>query len=173
MNTRITTPEQSIVYPYLPEGRSILQVSSEHPFMKLAREVALEHKGSLTHTSGAVLVKDNTVIGTGSIGSGFHRTNGCARQDKHVPTGMAYELCLGCHPSNHSEQVALANAVINGHDPFQAEVYLWGHWWCCVACWSALEIADVRQVYTLENAHVFFEKSHPNNFLGRQEEVRN
>ena len=160
-----------IDYPYLPEGRNIVQVSADDPFMREAQRFAMAHRGEIRHIHAGVLVKDGVVIGRGSIGQGVHAEKGCERQRLKVPTGTGYDLCAGCSVDNHSEPNAIRDALANGHEIEGADFYLWGHWWCCEPCWDKLIVAGVRNTYTRVDSERLFEKSHPDNVLGRQETV--
>ena len=141
--------------PYLPTGKEILYVAEDHEFMQIAKNAAL--KGSLdsAHPTGAVLVKDGIPIGAGANGSAFHTRVGCVLKLLKVPTGKLYGLCGGCSPKNHAEQKAIKDALAKGKDVKNADIYLWGHWWCCESCWHAMIKAGVNQVYLPNRA---FEK---------------
>lgn len=154
----------TIEYPYLPEGRVILYVAADHPFMLAAREEARLHSLDATMPTGAVLVKDGVAIARAANGSTYHETHLCERVLQNIPTGQRYELCEGCHPKNHAERrvVELVNNVQG------ADVYLWGHWWACESCWQAMIAAGVQHVYMLEGSERLFNKNHPDNVVGKQ-----
>ena len=156
-----------INYPYLPTGRTILYVPASNTFMQAARDFALEHSLDDAVKTGSVVVKDGVIIGHAANGSEYHRTHTCERVRLGIPTGQGYELCEGCHPKNHSERGAIADAQAHGHDVSGADLYLWGHWWACEPCWSAIIEADIAQVYLMEGSEVLFNKSDPANILGR------
>jgi deoxycytidylate deaminase len=100
--------------------------------------------------------------------SDYHELHGCERIRQGIPTGQGYELCEGCHPKNHSEPSAIADAVSRDEDTRGADLYLWGHWWFCESCWDAMIAAGIRNVYLLEHSEVLFNKAHPGNSIGRQ-----
>src|SRR5690606_19102476 len=104
-------------------------VEIDNPFMQAAREFARANSYDKTMPTGSVIVKDGKIIGSGANGSNYHLLHGCERVRQNIPTGKGYELCEGCHPKNHSEVSAIADA--EGHQLAGAELYLWGHWWCC------------------------------------------
>lgn len=160
--------ENPIRYPYLPERRVIKYAPAADTFMRLARDAA--RKGSLDKVmpGGAVIVLQGAIIGVGANGSDFHEKNACQRIVRGCKTGEGYELCEGCHPKNHSEPKALADAAARGNDPRGADLYLWGHWWCCRWCWEAMIAAGIRDVYLLEGSERLFNKEHPDNVVGRQ-----
>lgn len=151
-------------YPYLPEGRTILYVPAEDPFMQAAKAEAQEHSLDAVMPTGAVLVRDGEIVGRGANGSAYHTTHECERVKQNIPTGQGYELCEGCHPKNHAER----RAVENTRDPAGADLYLWGHWWACEPCWEAILSAGVRDVYLMEGSEVLFDKNNPGNIVGKQ-----
>lgn len=157
-------------YPYIPIGRAILYVSAENPFMHRAREYALGHSLDDAVKTGSIIVKNGVIIGQGANGSEYHKSNGCERARRGIPTGEGYELCGGCHPKNHSEPRAIADALSRGFATTGADLYLWGHWWACEPCWRSMEEAAIGNVYLLENSERLFNKAHPDNVLGRWEQ---
>ena len=86
----------------------------------------------------------------------------------NVPTGTGYELCEGCSYKYHSEATAIHDAQERGEDTRDADVYLWGHWWCCKPCWKAMIEAGIKNVYLLEGSERLFNKEVPGNVIGRQ-----
>jgi len=142
------------VYPYLPDGRQILHVPADNMFMQAAKLVAETESLDVAHKTGAVVVKDNNIIGAGANGSTWHDEYGCERKRKNIPTGEGYELCEGCHPKNHAEQTAIANC----EDPAGADIYLWGHWWCCQSCWARMIESGIVNVYLPEGASEMFKQ---------------
>jgi deoxycytidylate deaminase len=154
-----------IKYPYLPSNHVILYVPSDNIFMQEAKKYAKENSLDKNMPTSSVIVKNGKIIGYGANGSNYHEINGCERVKRGIPTGQGYELCEGCHPKNHSEPKAIKNA---GEDVKEADLYLWGHWWCCESCWNAILGAEIRNVYLLENSEVLFNKENPNNIVGKQ-----
>lgn len=144
--------------PYLPEGREILYVPAENEFMRAAREAAQELSLDPDHPTGAVIVRDGEILGRGANGSDYHAEHGCKRKELHVPTGQQYELCPGCDPANHAERRVIASVLQKGLAPAGADLYLWGHWWCCQWCWEAMIEAEIRNVYLVEGAKRVFDK---------------
>ena len=156
-----------IVYPYMPEGRSIEHVPADHPFMKLAFEARKKSNDHL-FPNGAVIVKDGEVIGQGFNKPGYsnktlikwHKSWMCIRRWIKAKTGTYYWICPGCASSrNHSERRAIQNVKKAGKgDMLQgADIYLAGHWWCCKPCWDAMIEAGINRVYLVENAKESFE----------------
>ena len=147
-----------IKYPYLPPGRTIRYVPADNEYLREARDFAMEHSLDTTMPTGSVIVKDGEIIGQGANGSDYHTTHGCERVKRGIPTGEGYELCEGCHPKNHSERRAVFDASVQGYDTHGADLYLWGHWWCCEPCWNAMIEAGIRDVVLLEGSEVLFNK---------------
>lgn len=135
--------------------------------MQEARAYALACSLDDAVKTGSIIVQNEHVIGRGANGSDYHKTHGCERVRLGVPTGTGYELCEGCHPKNHSELRAIADAKKSGHNTTGADLYLWGHWWCCEPCWNAIIDAGIENVYLLEGSERLFNKSSPDNILGR------
>src|SRR5690348_13573826 len=142
---------KNIQYPYLPEGREILYVPADHIYMKLAKEFAKKFSLDKNMPNAAIIVDAGFLIGEGANGSDYHDKHGCERVRQNIPTGQGYELCEGCHPKNHGESKAIMDAHADNFDTNGADLYLWGHWWCCEPCWKAMIEAGIRNVYLLEN----------------------
>ena len=157
-----------IKYPYLPRGHTIVYVAQRNRYMQMARRLAKKYRSNLLQPGGAVLVKDGAVIGRGSIGNNAVHRAGCERVRLNMPTGHGYELCDGCNPKFHSERQAIELARKKGFATSGGDLYLWGHWWCCESCWRAMLRAEIRTVYLLAGSERLFNRSHPDNILGRQ-----
>ncbi|MBI2096333.1 MAG: hypothetical protein HYT43_01720 [Candidatus Taylorbacteria bacterium] len=156
-----------ILYPYVAPGRIYLYVAGNNPFMGEAREFALFHSLDDFQKTGSLVVKDGAVLGRGANGNDYHRKHQCERVRLKIPTGERYDLCEGCHPKNHSEPKAIAEAQSKGYGLAGADLYLWGHWWCCEPCWRAIIAAGIKNVYLLEGSERLFNKIHPDNILGK------
>lgn len=162
------TTETRIVYPYMPEDRTILYVPMENTFIQAAKEYARKYSLDKTMPNASVIVRDGEIIAAGANGSNYHEHNGCERVKQKVPSGQGYDLCEGCHPKNHGEQSAIRAAQKRGVDTQGADLYMWGHWWCCESCWDAMIAAGIENVYLPEKSHVLFDKNHPDNIVGKQ-----
>ena len=136
--------------------------------MQEAQIYAKEHSLDDTVKTGVVIEKDRKIIGHGANGSDYHSTHGCERVKRGIPTGQGYELCEGCHPKNHAEPRAIADAIARGLSLAGADLYLWGHWWACEPCWNAIIKAGIHNVYLLEGSEKLFSRAHPDNVIGRQ-----
>ena len=158
MNTR---------YPYLPEGRTISYVPAGDPFMKEATRVRNECSTDANHSTGAVIVEKGMVIGRGANQSAIknkkllerHKNGLCVRKFFHIPSGKKYWLCPGCaSPRHHAESRAVQDALSRRASIAGADLYLYGHWWCCKPCWDAMIGAGIRNVYLADGADALFKK---------------
>ena len=156
---------ETINYPYLPEGRVIRYVPVSHPLMMEARRICEKQTGDTNHPTGSVVVLAGDIIGSGANTTplksptlrAFHKNRLCVRRLFHVKTGERYWLCPGCaSPQNHSERVAVRDAFTTRHDIAGADLYLWGHWWCCKPCWDAMIAAGIANVYLAEDSEKMF-----------------
>lgn len=148
-----------IEYPEpLPTGRTIRYVAADNEYMRAAQDYALKHSLDPAMPTGSVVVKDGTIIGQAANGSDYHDKHGCRRKELGTPTGQDYHLCDGCDPKNHSERRAVFDASEQGYETEGADLYLWGHWWCCGPCWSAMIEAGIRDVVLLEGSELIFNK---------------
>ena len=159
---------KNIQYPYLPENRTIFYVSGDDAYMAEAKKYAQKYRGNLEQPAAALIVKNNKIIGIGSIGNNPAHLTGCKRVALNMPTGEGYELCEGCDPKFHSEARAVADALSKKENISGADLYLWGHWWCCKNCWEAMIAAGIRNVCLLEDSEILFNKKDPGNIIGRQ-----
>lgn len=159
-----------IQYPYLPAGRTLKYVGIDNEYMAAAKLFAKKHSLDKTMPNSSIIVKDGEVIGQGANGSDYHDKHGCERVRLNVPSGQGYELCEGCSPKNHGEPKAIADAIAQGNEAklAGADLYLWGHWWCCEPCWDSMIAAGIRDVYLLEGSERLFDKNHADNVVGRQ-----
>lgn len=157
-----------INYPYLPGGRTILYVPATHQCMVLARQIAQRQSLDKVMPTAALIIKNKVIIGSGVNGSNYHRKHQCQRIILGCKTGQGYEFCEGCHPNNHSERRAIQDTRSRGHDTKGADLYLWGHWWCCQPCWEAITNTEITNVFLVNNSEVLFNKEHPDNIVGRQ-----
>jgi deoxycytidylate deaminase len=141
-----------IVYPYLPEGKSIKYVNLDNEFMKAAHE-NLDHQGCVKHPTSAVVVKNGKIIGQGTNAGKYVEV--CPRWGS--PTGKNYGPCKKvCKQDGHAEVTSVANAKKSGHETHGADLYLYGHWWCCEKCWNVMIEAGIENVYLLDKSWKLF-----------------
>ncbi|MCX6751975.1 MAG: hypothetical protein NTZ87_00525 [Candidatus Nomurabacteria bacterium] len=150
---------KNIKYPYLPEGRTILYVAEDNPFMVEAKKEAEKSNDHNTPT-GAVIVSNGKIISRAhnkaSISNpkliNLHKKY-CIRKMLGIASGYKYWLCPGCATnSSHAEYRAVVNLQEQGVKDFNdLELYLWGHWWCCKPCWDKMIEAGIKNVYLTNN----------------------
>jgi len=153
-------------YPYLPEGREILYVPESNKFMQAAKENSEEYSTDLSVSTGAVAVKDGVIVGNAANQSAFRNhpalrdmhTKVCVRRMLGIKTGTHYWVCPGCADHHyHAEYGAVRDAEEKGNDTKKADVYMYGHWWCCKPCWNAMIAAGIKNVYLLEKSWEIFD----------------
>lgn len=157
---------QNLTYPYLPEGREILYVGLDNEFMKEAKRVRDEDSTDFMNPTGAVCVKDGKILiraaNQAKIKSKKLRdlhSKYCIRRILHIPSGKGYFMCPGCATSKqHAESQAAAKAKKQGIDLNGADLYLYGHYWCCKPCWDAMIKAGIKNVYLVDKAWEIFQR---------------
>lgn len=132
--------------------------SALNEFMCEARHVAETQSLDLKQKVGCIIVSESIVVGRGANGSSFHLEHGCERKRLGCKSGEGYELCEGCHPRNHAEPTAIADAISSGlgHRLEGSAVYMWGHWYCCSECIKAMRSAGITHVYLPNGAEGMF-----------------
>ncbi len=147
-------------YPYMPTDRSLKYVSHDDVFMLAAAKARTEQSGDTLYPVGIALVRDGEVLVT--AGNGFSRGAGtvhiCPRVVLDCPSGTGYDLCTLHDAPGHAEQMAVKTAVEQGIDLRGADAYLFGHWWACEPCWTALIDAGIRDLYVTDDAHDRFSR---------------
>ena len=166
----------NIVFPYMPEGRMVKYVSAQDRFIRAAEDACRELSTDHYHPTGAVLVKGGEVVFRAANQAAIrnkkltelHKRGYCIRRFFKVPTGQKYWLCPGCSPSRiHAETLVVKKALKKGVPTEDADVYLWGHWWCCKPCWDAMISGGIRDVYVLEGSDKLFNPKYPENIIGK------
>ena len=151
---------KNIDYPYMPEGHHLQYASVDNPFMQEAAHAREECAGDPLYPVGIVLVKEGKVVAR--AGNGFNRGPGeihvCPRVVLDCPSGTGYDLCTLHDSPGHSERMLLAEAQKEGIDVTGADVYMYGHWWACEPCWTALLEAGIRDLYVTDDAHERFSR---------------
>lgn len=167
-------------FPYLPEGREILFVPGNNQFMIEAKEQARKNSTDTLQPTGAVIVADGKIIGGGANHTlagkiktyrDLHQKGLCVRKIFNIPSGHGYWTCPGCVTNrNHAEGTAVRDAIKNvGADQVVgADLYLWGHWWCCETCWNAIVEAGIKNVYLLDESRELFDRASEKNIIGKQ-----
>ena len=150
--------QQSSLYEYIEE---------DHPMMRLARRAAIKYSLTPTFPIGVIIVNDGEVISESANGNGYHEKNlntpghrgGCIRRyiskerekkgEPKLKSGEGFELCPGCSTDYHAEARAIAEtkdkSKLRG-----AELFMYGHWWCCKDCWDKMNAVGIKKVYAIE-----------------------
>ena len=146
-----------VQYPYLPKGRKILYVPLSNKMMKEAKKICDEQTGCCWWPTGAVVVKNNKIIGRGANSGVLQQL--CPRIQKKAPTGTGYEDCKKiCKQTSHAEISSINDALKNNHSPAGADLYLFGHWWCCKPCWDYIIKHKIKKIFLLNDAHYIFKR---------------
>ncbi len=163
-----------IKYPYLPEGKHILYVSDGNPFMQEAKHACNGLSTESKQPTGAVLVRDGKIIARAANESRIKNVSLlklhnrlCMRKLLHVPTGTHYWVCPGCAAyRQHAESRVVRAARNDGIKTDGADLYLYGHWWCCKPCWDAMISAGIRDIYLLDGSDKLFNRGSSENWTG-------
>lgn len=150
-------------YPYLPEGREIQFAGLDNPFMLAAKQESERESTDHQQPTGAVVVKDGKIVGRGANKSALkseylmslHRRF-CFRRMLKVKSGQSYWICPGCSTSKmHAETRATLDAKTLAQG---ADLYLWGHWWCCKPCWDAMIKGGIENVFVYTESRNLFKR---------------
>lgn len=157
----------NIQYPYLPEGRTFKYVPITDPFMTECKRVTLEESTDFSNPTGAVIVKGGKILGSAANKATLknpyvqriHKKYLCIRRLLKIKTGTKYWVCPGCAQSrHHAEPRGVKNAQRKHGDITGADLYHWGHWWCCKPCWDSMISAGIKDVYLVEGATEQFKR---------------
>lgn len=152
-------------YPYLPQGRMIEYVPESDRFMREAKRMRDTESTESNHPTGAVVVLGGEIIGRGANQSALrnpyllkrHKNGWCIRRMLKIPSGQRYWLCPGCaRYKHHGESRAVKDALKNKGSIQGANLYMYGHWWCCKPCWDTMIAAGIGHVYLVEGATELF-----------------
>jgi len=140
--------------PYIAPGREVLYVDLGNKFMNEAK-IESEKSGCAKQSTGAVIVKDDKIIARGT--NAGKKVEICPRVVKGSKTGEDYHFCKDiCKQTGHAEESAVRNAEEQGCNTEGADLYLFGHWWCCKTCWDYMIRAGIKNVYLLKDADQYF-----------------
>jgi deoxycytidylate deaminase len=148
-------------------SRQVSFVPADNPFMAEAIRVRNTESTDKRHATGAVVVKDGVIIGKAANQSGFknaklialHQKGLCIRMFLKIKSGTNYWLCPGCAKhKDHAESGAVRDAIAkSGAEKVKgADLYLYGHFWCCEPCWNAMIAGGIKDVFVVDNAKELF-----------------
>lgn len=108
---------------------------------------------------GAVIVKDNNVIGTGYNGSPTYQPNCqeigfCYRNKNNILSGTELERCRAC--GSHSESNAIALSAKRGHSTLDADMYIFGNSAICTQCRAIIANAGIKRVIYMDRNYQVF-----------------
>ena len=154
-------------YPYLPDGKTIEYVPASDPFMAEAERARNELSTEKNQPTGAVVVLYGKIIGVDANQAALknqklqalHKNGWCVRRILKIPSGQKYWLCPGCAKSKHHAEARAVRDALKKQGRIQgADLYLYGHWWCCKPCWDSMIGAGIRDVYLIEGADELFKR---------------
>jgi deoxycytidylate deaminase len=142
--------------------------SPDNPYMKIAKNIAEKSRCKKMQTGTAIVITNKQngheviVTGNNDIGVSWKELKQKGYDDcprRNLPTGVGYELCRDiCKQKYHSEVSAIENGInlgilpLNDED-YVAEMYMYGHWYCCSNCLNRAEKAGIRKYYVLTEEH--------------------
>lgn len=148
--------------PFLDGSLKLFYIAQSSSYMGLALIEARTTSTDKKHPTGAVIVIGTEVVSRLSNQAGYknpvmiwlHEKGLCLRRILRIPSGQKYHLCHGCaKPSNHAESRVSVDAHKRRSQGLGgADLYLWGHYWCCKDCCEAMIKAGVSRVILLEGA---------------------
>lgn len=127
-----------------------MRISKEEYYMNIAVQVSLRST-CIRRKVGALIVKENEILGTGYNGSPKGLPNCCDNPDRcyrtkhNIPSGEKLELCY----AQHAEINALFSAIKAGKDLIDASVYVTT--FPCSNCAKALIQSGIKEIYYLDN----------------------
>lgn len=151
------------------------KVEDSNVFIQEAMKAAIKYSLTPTYPIGIVAVKDNKIIGEAGNGNGYHESHmdspghkaGCIRKflsaeaekegGKKIAGGFSHDLCPGCHTDSHAE-ANLIRKIENKKDLEGADIYMYGHFWCCKSCWQKMNQVGVKDIYLPESSDKFKDK---------------
>jgi len=163
---------------YFQNPAHYLFAENDNEFIELAKQSAIDYSLTSIFPIGIVAEKNGNVIARAGNGNGYHESNlntpkhrkGCIRRflnDEREKEGLekfksgeGFELCPGCHTDSHAEANLVKEAKkINRYDDLNgANVYMYGHFWCCRDCWQKMLDAGIKNVYLPKLADNFKDK---------------
>jgi deoxycytidylate deaminase len=151
---------------------------NDDKFMLAAKQAAKDYSLTSLFPIGIVAEKNGEIIARAANGNGYHENNidspghrkGCIRRhvnDEREKSGLdkfksgeGFELCPGCHTDSHAEANLIKETrKINNYDKLKgANLYMYGHFWCCRDCWQKMKEAGIKDVYLPKLSDSFKDK---------------
>jgi deoxycytidylate deaminase len=153
-------------------------IEDNNEYIEAARKAAIDLSLTSVFPIGMVAEKNGQIIARSGNGNGYHENNlnapghkkGCIRRylnDEREAKGLekfksgeGFELCPGCHTDNHAEANLIRESKKNNtYDSLNgANVYMYGHFWCCKDCWQKMIGAGIKNVFLPKMADSFRDK---------------
>jgi deoxycytidylate deaminase len=178
-------PDLSIKFESLDEEILYFQdpihyefIENDNKFIEASKQAAIDLSLTSIFPIGIVAEKDGQIIARAGNGNGYHEKNldtpghrkGCIRRylnDEREKVGLekfkggeGFELCPGCHTDSHAEANLIKESkILNKYNDLNgANVYMYGHFWCCKDCWQKMIEAGIKKVYLPNLADGFKDK---------------
>jgi deoxycytidylate deaminase len=156
---------------YFQDQKFYQLLDENNLFIQAAKQAAIKHSLTSIFPIGIVAEKDGKIIGEAGNGNGYHEKNletpghrkGCIRRylndekekqgKPKFKGGEGFELCPGCHTDSHAEANLIKTIEDQGKysELKDANIYMYGHFWCCKSCWQKMLDAGVKNVYLPES----------------------
>lgn len=150
----------------------------DNEFIQAAKQAAIKYSLTSVFPIGIVAEKNGVIIAEAGNGNGYHEANletpghrkGCVRRflnDEREKQGLpkfkggeGFEFCPGCHTDSHAEANLIKKATEEKkyENLKDANIYMYGHFWCCKSCWQKMLAAGIKNVYLPESADKFKNK---------------
>jgi tRNA(Arg) A34 adenosine deaminase TadA len=170
-----TQPNNTLGWPEhvtVPAGLEIKFVDMENPFMQKAFLHMVAHAEKqktlgIRPVTSVIKANDGALI-YGVVGElededdvTWHEKEGrCARYQAGSATANSdYDSCPGCRHDRHSERAATRKALRDKADIVGAELYMYGQWWACEPCMTAVRDAGIATLYVLADSRPLFDRA--------------
>lgn len=127
-----------------------MRIDIEEYYMNIAVQVSLRST-CIRRKVGAIIVKDNEILGSGYNGSPKGLPNccddptRCYRTQHNIPSGQKLELCY----AQHAEINAIFNALKSNRDLQHASIFVTT--FPCSNCAKAIIQSGIKHIYYLDN----------------------
>lgn len=127
-----------------------MRIDINEYYMNIAVQISLRST-CIRRKVGAIIVKDNEILGSGYNGSPKGLPNccddptRCYRTQHNIPSGQKLELCY----AQHAEINAIFNALSSNRNLKEADIYVTT--FPCSNCAKALIQSGIKNIYYLDN----------------------
>lgn len=139
------------------------RISKQNYYLDIAQTVA-ERGTCLRKKYGAIIVKNDTIVSTGYVGSPRGRKNcsdigRCTRDELNIPRGERYEMCRSVHAEMNAiisasrEQMLDADMYLAGIDAKTGELVSGAC--CCMMCKRLVINAGIKRVIVRETEDTY------------------